>query len=118
MHVPTLITLALTASLASAASYLTMIERFEGGLTWGGNTWQGVWHTAAGDNFAVDFPNGCYPPGIGGVFEICMDHKKKRAHFFAMGQKRCFAVWKEVFVGSCMKGGCTISRWNEVGCSW
>ncbi|KAK0649974.1 hypothetical protein B0T16DRAFT_457335 [Cercophora newfieldiana] len=116
MHLHSLILAALGVTFASA-SHLTIITRqdtnFLGGLH------QGVWTTNNPDeNYDIDTDNGCYDTGVPGVQGFCMDMNNKRAHFFDGSRKRCFREWREQSVGSCMKGICSIGRWNEVTCDW
>ncbi len=84
------------------------------------NNLDGSWHSAYGTNY-VDGTGGCQdPPYVPGMYELCIDWSRNRAHFYFDGQgKRCLVQTEYAYDPNCPSNwSCYRSVWSEVGCSW
>lgn len=84
-------------------------------------TRQGVWYNAYGQSWNFDANDGCRPPYVTSVREVCMDYNAQRAHFITdWGERRCMVMtsheWKD-----CDRGlgiSCVDMIFQETPCTW
>ncbi|KAH6869712.1 hypothetical protein BKA70DRAFT_1131631 [Coprinopsis sp. MPI-PUGE-AT-0042] len=110
---------AVLVAISSAGSVMAdRMTTYTGCPTGGACDSQGTFFTAFGQ-YNIDANDGCRGwPGVPSMYNICIDWRLRRAHFFFEGQaKRCIQEFSSTAY-NCNGGTCWRGEWEEVACTW